>query len=163
PTGTGTENLLMAACLAEGKTIIENAAKEPEVVDLIDYLIKMGAKVTGSGTSILTIEGVNSLKPAEHSVIPDRIETGTLLLAGAITGGQVTVTDRDPGHLDALVSKLKECGIQMQCDKFAMTVMPHKGFAGVDVTTAPHPAFPTDLQAQFMALMTQAQGTSVIT
>lgn len=163
PTVGGTENLLMAACLAEGKTIIENAAKEPEIVDLVDYLKKMGAKISGGGSSILEIEGVSTLKPAEHAVIADRIEAGTLLLAGAITGGQVTVTNCVPGHLDAMVSKLKESGIQILAEKDSLTVMPHKGFVGVDVTTAPHPAFPTDLQAQFMALMTQASGTSVIT
>jgi UDP-N-acetylglucosamine 1-carboxyvinyltransferase len=163
PTVTGTENLMMAACLAEGETVIENAAKEPEIVDLAEYLNKMGAKITGQGSSIVRIQGVERLKPAEHEVIPDRIETGTLLIAGAITGGEVTVEKCQPEDLDALVSKMKEAGIKVSSGADSLTVHPHSGFQGVDVTTAPHPAFPTDLQAQFMALMTQAQGTSVIT
>jgi len=163
PTVTGTENLMMAAALADGETIIENAAKEPEISDLADYLNKMGAKVSGQGSSIIRIQGVSKLKPAEHEVIPDRIEVGTLLIAGAITGGQVTVKNCHPDDLDALVSKMKESGIIVSADASSLTVHKQSGFKGVDVTTAPHPAFPTDLQAQFMALMTQAEGTSVIT
>lgn len=163
PTVTGTENLMMAAALAEGETIIENAAKEPEIVDLANYLIKMGAKIQGHGSSIITVTGVSELKPAEHHVIPDRIEAGTLLIAGAVTGGEVTVTNCQPSDLDALISKLKEAGVKVTSDSNSMTVHKHSGYSGVDVTTAPHPAFPTDLQAQFMAMMTQAQGTSVIT
>jgi UDP-N-acetylglucosamine 1-carboxyvinyltransferase len=158
----GTENLMMAASLAEGTTRIENAAKEPEIVDLANYLNKMGAKITGAGTSIITIVGVNSLKPAEHEVIADRIEAGTLLIAGAITGGEVTVSKCAPEHLPALLEKMRESGFKISTTKTSMTVHACKNWRGVDVTTAPHPAFPTDLQAQFMALMTQAEGTSVI-
>ncbi|MGE0762885.1 MAG: UDP-N-acetylglucosamine 1-carboxyvinyltransferase [Bdellovibrionales bacterium] len=163
PTVGGTENLMMAATLAEGRTTIENAAKEPEIVDLANYLNKMGAKVSGAGTSIITIEGVSKLKPSEHHIIPDRIEAGTLLIAGAITGGEVTVTKCRPQDLDALLQKMRESGFTITTSENSMTVKACKSWQGVDVTTAPHPAFPTDLQAQFMALMTQAAGTSVIT
>jgi UDP-N-acetylglucosamine 1-carboxyvinyltransferase len=163
PTVGGTENIMMAAALAEGETLIENAAKEPEIVDLANYLNKMGAKVEGAGSSIVRITGVEKLKPAEHRVIPDRIEAGTLLIAGAITGGEVTVKDCQPEDLDALTAKMTESGFKISADKTSVTVHKCKGWKGVDITTSPHPAFPTDLQAQFMALMTQAQGTSVIT
>lgn len=159
----GTENLLMAAVLAEGQTIIENAAKEPEVVDLADYLNKMGAKITGAGTSIIVIEGVESLTPSEHQIIPDRIEAGTLLIAGALTGGKVKVTDCCPEHIDALLSKMRESGFQFTTEESAVAVHPCTAWEGVDITTTPHPGFATDLQAQFMVLMTQAKGTSVIT
>lgn len=163
PTVGGTENIMMAASLAEGETVIENAAKEPEIVDLANYLNKMGAKVSGAGSSIVRIEGVERLRPAEHDVIPDRIEAGTLLIAGAITGGEVTVQKCRPVDLDALISKMRECGFKITEDGSNLTVHKCKGWQGVDITTAPHPAFPTDLQAQFMSLMTQAEGTSVIT
>ena len=159
----GTENIMMAATLADGVTTIENAAKEPEIVDLANYLNKMGAKVEGAGSSIIRVTGVDRLKPAEHTVVADRIEAGTLLLAGAITGGHVTVTRCVPSHLDALVIKLRECGFKIETSPTEMTVWPCKSWKGVDVSTAPHPAFPTDLQAQFMALTTIADGTSVIT
>jgi UDP-N-acetylglucosamine 1-carboxyvinyltransferase len=161
----GTENVMMAATLAEGVTTIENAAKEPEIVDLAQYLNKMGAKVEGAGSSIIRITGVDRLHPAEHTVIPDRIEAGTLLIAGAISGGQVTVRQCVPEHLDALILKLRESGFTIDTDSAdrSMTVRATRSFRGVDVTTAPHPAFPTDLQAQFMSLMTLAEGTSVIT
>jgi UDP-N-acetylglucosamine 1-carboxyvinyltransferase len=159
----GTENAMMAACLAEGTTIIENAAKEPEIVDLAEYLKKMGAKISGEGSSILKIEGVSSLRPAHHHVIADRIEAGTLLIAGAITGGEVKVQGVRPGDIEALISKLKESGFQIREEKDSVTVLPMKKWKGVDITTSPHPGFPTDLQAQFMALMTLAEGTSVIT
>ncbi len=163
PTVGGTENLMMAATLADGETWIENAAKEPEIVDLANYLNKMGAKISGAGSSIIHIQGVDRLRPAEHTVIPDRIETGTLMIAGAITGGEVTVTDCQPEDVDALISKMRESGFQITQEKNAVTVHSCSGWKGVDITTSPHPAFPTDLQAQFMALMCQAQGTSVIT
>jgi UDP-N-acetylglucosamine 1-carboxyvinyltransferase len=163
PTVGGTENLMMAATLAEGETIIENAAKEPEIVDLANYLNKMGAKVNGAGSSIIRIEGVSSLKAAEHTVIPDRIEAGTLLIAGAITGGEVTVEKCQPQDLDALTGKMKESGFKISEEKNSLTVHACKTWQGVDVTTSPHNGFPTDLQAQFMVLMTQAVGTSVIT
>lgn len=159
----GTENTMMAACLAEGITVIENAAKEPEVLDLANYLIKMGAKISGAGTSIVTIEGVNRLTPSEHSIIPDRIEAGTLLIAGAITGGEVTVTDCLVDDLEPLLIKMHESGFNFDRGSNSVTVKKSKGCHGVDISTAPHPGFPTDLQAQFMALMTQAEGTSVIT
>jgi UDP-N-acetylglucosamine 1-carboxyvinyltransferase len=159
----GTENIMMAATLAEGVTTIENAAKEPEIVDLANYLIKMGAKIEGAGSSIIRITGVDKLKPAEHTVIADRIEAGTLLIAGAISGGQVTVEKCVPSDLDALIHKLRESGFKIDTEKTSMTVYPCSSWKGVDVTTAPHPAFPTDLQAQFMALSTIAEGTSVIT
>lgn len=159
----GTENVMMAATLAEGKTVLENAAKEPEIIDLAEYLIKMGAKITGHGTSVITIEGVEKLKAAEHEVMPDRIEAGTLLIAGAITGGQVTVDRCRPAHIDAVISKLRESGFKIDVEKEAMTIHPAPSWKAVDITTAPFPLFPTDLQAQFMALMTVAEGTSVIT
>lgn len=159
----GTENLMMAASLAEGVTIIENAAKEPEIVDLAEYLNAMGAKITGQGTSVIRIEGVNELKPAEHSILSDRIEAGTLLIAGAITHGEVTLTGCDPQHLEALVLKLKESGFKLDIEKNSIHIYPAQSWEAVDITTAPHPLFPTDLQAQFMALMSVAKGTSVIT
>jgi UDP-N-acetylglucosamine 1-carboxyvinyltransferase len=154
---------MMAATLADGETVIENAAKEPEIVDLADYLVKMGARIEGAGSSIIRIHGVDRLKAAEHDVIPDRIEAGTLLIAGAITGGEVTVEKCQPRDLEALVAKLKESGFTVSTEKTAVTVHACPAWKGVDITTSPHPAFPTDLQAQFMALMTQAEGTSVIT
>ena len=163
PTVGGTENIMMAASLAEGETLIENAAKEPEIVDLANYLNKMGAKVEGAGSSIIRIQGVSKLKAAEHRVIPDRIEAGTLVIAGAITGGEVTVKACQPGDLEALIAKLKESGFKVSTTDTSITVHECSGWKGVDITTSPHPAFPTDLQAQFMALMCQAQGTSVIT
>lgn len=159
----GTENLMMAAVLAEGVTTIENAAKEPEIVDLANYLNKMGAKISGHGTSVMKIEGVKELKPARHSIMPDRIEAGTLLIAGAITGGDVTVTHCQPQDLEVLIQKMKESGFKIETTENTMRVFPQKKWMGVDITTAPHPLFPTDLQAQFMALMTVAEGTSVIT
>lgn len=163
PTVGGTENLMMAAALAQGTTILENAAKEPEIVDLANYLNKMGAKITGAGSSIIRIEGVDRLNPAEHTVIADRIETGTLLIAGAITGGEVTVKKCRPQDLDALMSKMRDSGFTVDHANDSITVRRNKGgWKGVDITTAPHPGFPTDLQAQFMALMTVAEGTSVI-
>lgn len=163
PTVGGTENIMMAAALAEGETYIENAAKEPEIVDLANYINKMGGKVEGAGTSIVRIEGVDKLRATEHEVIPDRIETGTLMIAGAITGGEVTVTKCQPGDLEALIGKMRESGFKVSTEKDAVTVHSCSGWRGVDITTTPHPGFPTDLQAQFMALMCEAQGTSVIT
>lgn len=158
----GTENLMMAATLAEGTTIIENAAKEPEIIDLAEYLIKMGAKISGHGTSIIKIQGVNSLKPASHRVMPDRIEAGTLLIAGAMTGGEVTVMDCVPHHIESLLKKLKESGFKVEQASDSVTIHKAKGWKAVDITTSPYPQFPTDLQAQFMALMCIADGTSVI-
>jgi len=159
----GTENIMMAATLCQGTTVLENVAKEPEIVDLASCLRNMGAKIEGDGTSVITIEGVDELKPANHSVIPDRIEAGTLLIAGAITGGDVTVTHCVPGDLDALINKLTDCGFDIETGSNWVRVRPCSHWRSTDVDTAPHPGFPTDLQAQFMALMTQADGTSVIT
>ena len=158
----GTENVLMAAALAEGTTIIENAAKEPEIVDLANYLNKMGASIVGAGTSLIRVEGVKELKPSEHSIIPDRIEAGTFLIAGAITGGDVLVQKCVPDHIEALIKKMEESGFQIEVGENQVRVLPFDHPKAVDVTTAPHPGFPTDLQAQFMALMTQSEGTSVI-
>ncbi len=158
----GTENLMMAATLAEGITIIENAAKEPEIVNLGNYLNKMGAKVSGHGTGVMRIEGVEKLSAANHEIMADRIEAGTLLIAGAITGGDVTVTKCRPQDLEALVSKLKECGFKIDVGDDSLRVHPQKKWGASDISTAPHPLFPTDLQAQFMALMTVAEGTSII-
>lgn len=158
----GTENALMAAVLAEGVTVIENAAKEPEVDDLANYLVKMGAKIEGIGTGVLKVTGVEKLSAAEHSVIPDRIEAGTLLIAGAITGGEVTVTKCIPEHLDALIAKMRESGFKIDAGKDFITVRKCDGWKGVDIQTTPYPGFATDLQAQFMALMTVANGTSII-
>ena len=159
----GTENLLMAATLAEGTTIIENAAKEPEIVDLALYLNKMGARITGHGTSVIRVEGVEKLTPASHRVMPDRIEAGTLVIAGAITGGDVRVTSCQPQDLEAMILKLKESGFKIDTTADSIHIHPLQSWEAVDITTAPHPLFPTDLQAQFMALMTVARGTSVIT
>ncbi len=159
----GTENIMMAASLCKGTTVMENVAKEPEIVDLANCLRKMGAKIEGDGTSVITIEGVDELKPVNHRVIPDRIEAGTLLLAGAITSGDVTVTGCDPADLEALLHKLNDCGFKLETGADWVRIRPLKKWRAVDVDTAPHPGFPTDLQAQFMALMTQASGTSVIT
>ena len=159
----GTENALMAASLANGTTVIENAAKEPEVVDLAHYLIAMGARIEGVGTSVITVEGVDSLTPARHSIIPDRIEAGTLLIAGAITGGHVTVNKCIPEHLQSLVDKLRDCGFRVDIGDDSITVQATESWRAVDISTAPYPGFPTDLQAQFMALMTRARGTTVVT
>lgn len=159
----GTENMMMAAVLAEGNTTLENVAKEPEIVDLAEYLIKMGAKIEGAGTSVIHIQGVEKLHPSEHEVVADRIEAGTLLVAGAISKGEVTVTHVSPTLLEAFIGKLREAGKEVHTTESTITVKKSNTWSGVDVTTAPHPLFPTDLQAQFMALMTLAQGTSVIT
>lgn len=159
----GTENIMMAATLAEGVTTIENAAKEPEIVDLANYLKKMGAKIEGAGTSIIKITGVDKLKPAEHTVIPDRIEAGTLIIAAAIAGGDVTVTDCVPDDLEALLFKLREAGYGIETGPRSVRVRSTGGAKCVDITTAPHPGFPTDLQAQFMALMCVSEGVSLIT
>ena len=159
----GTENALMAAVLAKGTTLIENAAKEPEVVDLVHYLQSMGARIEGEGTSVITIEGVDELTPGKHTIVADRIEAGTLLLAGAITGSAITVTDCVPEHLQALIDKMRDCGFSISTDAASITLDAAERWTATDVSTAPYPGFPTDLQAQFMALMTQAHGTSVIT
>ena len=163
-TVTGTENLLMAATLAEGETILENAAREPEVTDLIHLLRKMGADISGEETSVLRIRGVNALHGAVHSVIPDRIEAGTFLIAGAITAGDLTITDCQPAHLSAIIAKLERAGLRIETvDPTTLRVLAAKApLQAADVTTEEYPGFATDMQAQYMALATQAEGTSVI-
>jgi UDP-N-acetylglucosamine 1-carboxyvinyltransferase len=162
-TVTGTEDVLMAAVLARGETVLRNAAREPEVVDLAELLIGMGAHISGAGTSIITVEGVEKLGGAEHTIIPDRIEAGTFAIAGAITGGDVTITGCRPEHLQALVSKLQQAGADVtQPSPGALRVRGNGRLRAADMTTEEYPGFATDLQAQYMALMTQAEGTSVI-
>ncbi|GMV69806.1 MAG: UDP-N-acetylglucosamine 1-carboxyvinyltransferase [Pseudomonadota bacterium] len=162
-TVTGTENLMMAATLADGTTIIENAAREPEVVDLACFLNAMGARVQGAGTDTLVIEGVRRLQGAEYEVMPDRIETGTYLIAGAITGGRVTLKNVRHGTLDAVLAKLEEAGAELRYGEQSITLDMHgRRPRAVDIRTAPYPAFPTDMQAQFMALNAVAQGASTM-
>jgi UDP-N-acetylglucosamine 1-carboxyvinyltransferase len=163
-TVTGTENLMMAGTLAEGETIIENAAREPEVVDLANFLNAMGARVRGAGTDTIAIEGVERLTGTSYEVLPDRIETGTYLVAGAITGGHVRLKNTRPDHLDAVLAKLREAGARVESgDNWIEVDMRGKRARAVDVKTAPYPAFPTDMQAQFAALNTVANGVSTIT
>jgi len=163
-TVTGTENILMAAALASGETVIENAAREPEVGDLIDLLTKMGARIEGCGTSSLRVQGVAELGGANHRIIPDRIEAGTFLVAGAITGGAVEVTACEPQHLASVIAKLRETGIDIQAaGEQTLRVCGARKLIAADVRTEEYPGFPTDMQAQFMALATQVDGTSVIT
>ena len=163
PTVTGTENLMMAACLADGTTVIENVAKEPEIVDLAAFLVKRGARIAGAGTDMITIEGVKELRGADHEVIPDRIEAGTYLAAAAVTGGDVCVKDCRPQHLEAVTAKLREAGAEVTESKESVRLKVSKRLKSVDVKTYPYPGFATDMQAQMMALMCVAQGTSVIT
>ncbi len=161
-TVTGTENLMMAAALAEGETILENAAREPEVVDLADALTQMGANIEGAGTDIIKIRGVEKLRPMSYAVMPDRIETGTFIISAAITGGSVTIRNCEPKHLDALLSKVTEAGADITVGDGALRVAGHRKIRPVNIKTLPHPGFPTDMQAQFMSLMALAEGTSVI-
>lgn len=161
-TVTGTENILMAAVLADGETVLENCAVEPEVSDLVVLLNKMGAKIDGIDTQTLTIQGVPELHATEHAIIADRIETGTFLIAGAITGGQVAATHCSPEHVAALTAKLQENGCEIVVGEREVQVTAPQRLIPSDVQTQPYPAFPTDLQAQYMALMTQAEGTSNI-
>jgi UDP-N-acetylglucosamine 1-carboxyvinyltransferase len=163
-TVTGTENLVMAATLAEGQTIIENAAREPEVVDLIDCLNQMGARIAGAGTGTLVIDGVERLHGADYRVLPDRIEAGTYLVAGAITGGFVRVKDVRPEHLESILAKLREAGATINIgDDWVEVDMQGGTLKAVGLRTAPYPAFPTDMQAQFSALNAVAEGTGTIT
>jgi UDP-N-acetylglucosamine 1-carboxyvinyltransferase len=164
-TVTGTENLLMAAALAEGTSTLENTAREPEINDLAELLNRMGARVRGAGTPTVTVEGVEHLGGAEHTIIPDRIETGTFLVAAAITGGELEVKDCRPEHSAAVVAKLREAGVEIE-ELNPSTLRVRRSEAGLvarDITTEPHPRFPTDMQAQYMALMTQARGSARIT
>jgi UDP-N-acetylglucosamine 1-carboxyvinyltransferase len=161
-TVTGTEDLLMAATLAEGETILQNCAREPEVADLADLLNKMGAKIQGAGTPTILVKGVSKLKGAKHRVIPDRIEAGTFIIAGAMTGGDLNISGCDPMHLDAILSKLHEVGVKTKVNGDSVRVMGDNPFTAADMSTEEHPGFPTDCQAQYMALATQAEGTSII-
>jgi UDP-N-acetylglucosamine 1-carboxyvinyltransferase len=162
-TVTGTENLMMAAALAEGVTVIENAAREPEVADLAQLLIAMGARIGGVGTARLEIEGVSELHGAAHRIVADRIEAGTLLVAGAITGGDVTVTECVPGHLSAVLAKLEECGVGLEVGPTWVRARGPARPRPADVTTSPFPGFPTDMQAQLMTLLGLADGQSRVT
>lgn len=163
-TVTGTENVMMAAALAEGETRIFNAACEPEITDLADLLTQMGAKIEGTGTPILKITGVQKLQGAEHSIIPDRIETGTFIVAAAITRGELEITNCDPSHLVAVIDKLRSAGVRIeQINATTLRVTGDGKLTAKDVTTAVHPGFPTDMQAQYMTLMTQAEGDALVT
>ncbi|PYS01963.1 MAG: UDP-N-acetylglucosamine 1-carboxyvinyltransferase [Acidobacteria bacterium] len=162
-TVTGTENLMMAASLAHGQTILQNAAREPEVVDLAEMLNRMGAKIDGAGTPTIKIEGVHELKGTMHRVIPDRIEAGTFLVAGAITNGDIEVLNSNPNHLTSVIEKLREAGVNIETGPEGMAVRGNGALKATDVVTKEYPAFATDMQAQYMALMTQANGISFIT
>ncbi len=162
-TVTGTENLMMAAALAEGTTVLENAAKEPEVVDLAEMLIKMGAKITGAGTDLITIVGVEKLSGTQHNVVCDRIEAGTYMVAAAMTGGEVKLLNARADLLDAVIEKLREAGATVTSDANSITVKSNGKLKAVNIRTAPHPAFPTDMQAQFMALNVVAEGVAKVT
>jgi UDP-N-acetylglucosamine 1-carboxyvinyltransferase len=163
-TVTGTEDLLMAAVLATGETIINNAAREPEVVDLADLLTKMGASIEGAGTSTIRVQGVRKLHGASHTIIADRIEAGTFVIAGVITKGDLTVSGCTPEHLRALIAKLQQCGADVhESAADTLRVRANGKLKSVDMTTEEHPGFATDLQAQFMALMTQAEGIAIVT
>ena len=162
-TVTGTENLMMAACLAEGTSVIENAAREPEVLDLANCLIAMGAQIKGAGTDVITIEGVKSLHGASPRIMPDRIETGTFLAAAAATRGSVRLLNTDAGILDAVLAKLREAGAEISAAAGEIRLVMNAKPKSVSVRTAPYPAFPTDMQAQFMALNTVAEGTAMMT
>jgi UDP-N-acetylglucosamine 1-carboxyvinyltransferase len=162
-TVTGTENIMMAAALAEGTTVLQNAAKEPEVVNLAEVLTGMGARISGAGTDVITIEGVPRLSPVEASVIPDRIEAGTFLIAAGMTGGDIRLAGCRADHLDALLTKLQETGMTIEVDPDGIRAAGSPKLLSVDVKTLPYPGFPTDLQAQVMAMMAMGQGFSVVT
>lgn len=162
PTVTGTENIMMAAALAKGTSILRNAAREPEVVALANTLNRMGADIKGAGTAVITIVGVEALHPVEVAVIPDRIETGTLMVGAALTQGDVTILGCEPDHLGAIINKLKQAGAQMDVGNKQIRVLGPAKIASVDVKTQPYPGFPTDMQAQFMVLMSVAKGTCVL-
>lgn len=163
PSVGATENIMMAATLAKGTTVIDNVAKEPEIVDLANFLNKMGAKVKGAGTGTIRIEGVEALYGAEHSIIPDRIEAGTFMVAAAITGGNVLVKGAVPEHLTSLIAKMEEMGVKFEEEEEGLRVIGPKQLKAVDIKTMPHPGFPTDMQSQIMSLLLRANGTSMIT
>lgn len=162
PSVGATENLIMAAAMADGTTVIENAAREPEIVDLAHFLNRSGARIEGAGEDTIKIEGVHRLREVKYRIIPDRIVAGTLLIAAAATCGQVTVTGVNPSYLGAVLSKLRDAGVRVQTDNDIITVECRDRFRAVDLLTAPFPGFPTDLQAPFMAMLTTAEGTSLI-
>ena len=162
-TVTGTEDLLMASTLAEGETVLENCACEPEVVDLADLLIKMGARIAGAGTRTIRVHGVDKLSGARHRIIPDRIEAGTFIVAAALTGGDLTISSCDPQHLGALLGKLDECGVHVATTSDSVRVVSGGPLKSADIVTEEYPGFPTDMQAQYMALATQSEGDSLIT
>jgi UDP-N-acetylglucosamine 1-carboxyvinyltransferase len=162
-TVTGTENLLMAAVLADGETLLQNAACEPEVADLADLLCAMGARIEGAGTSAIRIEGVRSLRGASHTVVPDRIETGTFIAACALAGGDIEIRSCHPPHLRAVIDKFRETGVRIEEGPDNLRVRAPRVIKPANVTTLPYPGFPTDMQAQYMTLMTQANGVSTIT
>ncbi len=162
-TVTGTEDLLMAATLAEGETVMENCAREPEVADLAALLVKMGARIEGAGTSTIRVKGVEKLKGAKHRIIPDRIEAGTFVIAGALTTGDLIVAGCEPRHLTALLQKLEATGVKVKTTSDSVRVMAQDALRASDVGTEEYPGFATDLQAQYMALATQAEGTSIVT
>jgi UDP-N-acetylglucosamine 1-carboxyvinyltransferase len=162
PTVTGTENLMMAGAVAKGKTTLRNAAMEPEVVELANVLNKMGAKVDGAGTSLIEIEGVESLEAVEHAIIPDRIEAGTLMVAAGLTRGNIKILDCPLHHMETVVHKLREAGMEIEREGSAVRAVGNRRIRSVDVKTQPYPGFPTDMQAQFMVLMSLARGLSVI-
>jgi UDP-N-acetylglucosamine 1-carboxyvinyltransferase len=162
-TVTGTENLMMAATLATGTTVLQNAAREPEIIDLAELLNKMGARVRGAGSEKIEIEGVESLGGAQHTIIPDRIETGTFITAAAITKGELEIRDCEPQHLTSVIEKFREAGVEIEeVNNSTLSVRGSGQLTAKDVATHPYPSFPTDMQAQYMALMTQAEGRSVI-
>jgi UDP-N-acetylglucosamine 1-carboxyvinyltransferase len=161
-TVTGTENLMMAACLAEGETVIENAAREPEVVDLANCLVSMGARISGAGTDVIRIQGVDRLHGATHSIMPDRIETGTYLCAAAATGGDIRLVRTSAAYLDTVVDKLMDAGCEITVERDAIRLQAPQRLKAVSLRTAPYPAFPTDMQAQFMAINTVAEGVATI-
>ena len=163
PTVTGTENLMMAASLAKGRSIIENAAREPEVEELAIVLNKMGARISGAGTPTITIEGVDELNAIDHAILPDRIEAGTFMVAAALTRGDVHVRGCVPEHLEAVIQKLRSAGAEVTAEEDGLRVRGRAEIGAVDITTQPHPGFPTDMQAQFMVLASKAKGQSVIT
>jgi UDP-N-acetylglucosamine 1-carboxyvinyltransferase len=163
PTVTGTENLMMAACLAKGTTILENAAREPEVIDLANCLKAMGAQIQGAGDSVIEIQGVDELKPINgYTVVADRIETGTFMAIAAVCGGDLILKNCRPDHLDAVIAKMRDTGVELQASPAGLRVIGPRRLIARDIKTAPYPGFPTDMQAQFMAMMAVAKGTSII-
>ncbi|MDR1572946.1 MAG: UDP-N-acetylglucosamine 1-carboxyvinyltransferase, partial [Clostridiales Family XIII bacterium] len=163
PSVGATENITMAAVLAEGTTVIENAAEEPEIVDMVNFLNKMGARIKGAGTDTIRIEGVKKLSGAKHAVIPDRIETGTFMLAAAITRGRVRIKNAVPDHVKPVTAKLKECGVSVELADDGMTVDARHGvLVSADIKTLPYPGFPTDIQSQFMAFLTTVRGSGLV-